>query len=102
MLDNCGGVGVSCPPPEGPTPKADAFCPSRDGIFKGDSHEMSSSLREEVAPYPPPRSIVISHFSDKIFQNFVRPSSIRPPKMRSFFAFLSVFLLSFCLRVFAV
>jgi len=63
---------------------------------------MSSSLREEVAPYPPPRSIVISHFSDKIFQNFVRPSSIRPPKMRSFFAFLSVFLLSFCLRVFAV
>ncbi|PYV87860.1 MAG: hypothetical protein DMG05_16610 [Acidobacteria bacterium] len=69
MLDNCGGVGVSCPPPEGPTPKADAFCPSREGIFKGDSHEMSSSLSEEVAPdLPPlPRSFVISHFFDKIF-----------------------------------
>ena len=29
------GVGVGCPEPEGPTPKAAAFCPSRKGIFTG-------------------------------------------------------------------
>ena len=27
------GAGVGCPEPEGPTPKADAFCPSPEGIL---------------------------------------------------------------------
>jgi hypothetical protein len=28
------GAGVGRPEPEGPTPKADAFCPSPEGIFR--------------------------------------------------------------------
>jgi hypothetical protein len=32
-----------CPEPEGPTPKANAFCPSREGIFKAD-HENDCGM----------------------------------------------------------
>ena len=33
-----GGVGVDWPRPEGPTPKAHAFSPSREGTFTGAIH----------------------------------------------------------------
>jgi len=40
---------VGCPEPDRPTPKADAFCPSREGIFKGaDTGDKTKSPFEQV------------------------------------------------------
>ena len=32
------GAGAGCPEPAGPTPKAEAFCPSPEGVFRGAIH----------------------------------------------------------------